>query len=409
MKLLHTADWHIGRLLHGRKRYEEFARFADWLIDLIAQENVEALLVAGDIFDTTSPSNYAQELYFNFLSKALQLPSCRHILIIGGNHDSPTLLNAPKKLLRSFDIHVVGAALNPSTDEIVILKDKNGAPEMIVCLVPYLRDQDIRTVEAGESADDKARKTLEGISRHYHEVGLHADAIRKQIGRPIPLVAMGHLFAAGGKTVREDGVRDLYVGTIGQVGADAFPGCLDYLALGHLHVPQKVAGNDWMRYSGSPLKLGFGEAGQQKEVVIVNFQQSAPTIQSLPIPDFQRMETIEGNWQHIETRLEALKTENESVWLEIYYESDEIIGNLMARLAECIKGSKLEVLKAFNRSLKGALTTAAAPDRLEELDEEEVFCRHLDQEKVAEGQREGLIATYREALFALRQQDKRAF
>ena len=117
MKILHTSDWHIGRSLYGRKRYDEFSAFLDWLAEFIQTESVDALLIAGDIFDTSTPSNRAQELYYRFLCK-VSASCCRHIVVIAGNHDSPSFLNAPKELLRALNVHVVGSITDNSEDEV---------------------------------------------------------------------------------------------------------------------------------------------------------------------------------------------------------------------------------------------------------------------------------------------------
>ncbi|MCP3901032.1 MAG: exonuclease subunit SbcD, partial [Desulfobacteraceae bacterium] len=146
MRILHTSDWHIGRNLYGQKRYEEFEGFLTWLSDKINNENIDALLVAGDIFDNTTPSNKAQELYYKFLNR-VAASKCRHIIIIGGNHDSPSFLNAPKELLSFLNVHVIGAALKDLSREVLVLKDDNEKAELIVLAVPYLRDRDIRSVE----------------------------------------------------------------------------------------------------------------------------------------------------------------------------------------------------------------------------------------------------------------------
>jgi DNA repair protein SbcD/Mre11 len=163
MKFLHTSDWHLGRSLYDRKRYEESERFLAWLTDLIIKEQISLLLVAGDVFDSTLPSHRAQELYYRFLTGLLKSP-CRHVVIIGGNHDSPTLLNAPGELLKVLNIHVIGSATEHPEDEVITLKNSSGAAEAVVCAVPYLKDRDLRTVEAGETMHDKARKLIEGIT-----------------------------------------------------------------------------------------------------------------------------------------------------------------------------------------------------------------------------------------------------
>ena len=177
MKLLHTSDWHLGRSLYDRKRYHEFEAFLDWLIRFIGDEHVGLLLVSGDIFDSTTPSNRAQELYYHFLSR-LPATGCRHAVITGGNHDSPTFLDAPKNLLGALNIHVVGAMTENPEDEIIVLKDKNGKNEAIVCAVPFLRDRDLRTVEGGESPEDKTQKLLRDWSITIGKLPLWPAAIR---------------------------------------------------------------------------------------------------------------------------------------------------------------------------------------------------------------------------------------
>ena len=197
MKLLHTSDWHIGRTLYGRKRYEEFEEFLAWLVETIQQNKIDALLVAGDVFDNSAPSNRAQELYYRFLCR-VATSSCRHVVVVAGNHDSPSFLNAPKELLKALDVHVIGSVSEALEDEVLVLCNEQDTPELIVCAVPYLRDRDIRVAEAGESIKDKERKLIDGIRNHYRNVAALAERNRKEFGVDIPIVAMGHLFTAGG-------------------------------------------------------------------------------------------------------------------------------------------------------------------------------------------------------------------
>ena len=132
MNILHTSDWHLGRMLYGRKRYQEFAAFLDWLLELVEQQSVDVLIVAGDIFDTTTPSNKAQSLYYRFLAR-LSHSCCRHVVVVGGNHDSPSFLEAPKALLQFLDIHIIGAAQEQPEDEVLLLRDAQDQLELIVC------------------------------------------------------------------------------------------------------------------------------------------------------------------------------------------------------------------------------------------------------------------------------------
>jgi len=225
MKILHTSDWHIGRALYGRKRYEEFEAFLNWLAALIENEGIDVLLVAGDVFDNSTPTNRAQGLYYRFLRR-LAGSSCRHVVITAGNHDSPSFLNAPKELLRCLNVHVAGCIADSPADDVLVLRNAADEPELIVCAVPYLRDRDIRTTEAGEGSDEKEVKMQQGIQRHYQAAGEIAERHRAATVSSIPIVAMGHLFTAGGLTVDGDGVRELYVGSLAHVGMETFPECM---------------------------------------------------------------------------------------------------------------------------------------------------------------------------------------
>lgn len=273
LTILHTSDWHLGRRLYGRLRYDEFAAFLNWLQDIISAQQVDVLIVAGDIFDTMTPSNKAQALYYEFLGKVSK-SCCQHVVIVAGNHDSPTFLDAPSNVLKFLNVHVVGTACDDLNDEVMVLDDAAGTPHCIIAAVPYLRDRDVRSSQAGESAQSKDANVIAGICAHYDEVAEIANAkqaeLLKSHKRHIPIIATGHLFAAGGTTT-DDGVRELYVGSLGKVSADMFSESFDYVALGHLHVPQRVGGRETIRYSGSPIAMGFGEARQQKQVLLIQF------------------------------------------------------------------------------------------------------------------------------------------
>ena len=281
LTILHTSDWHLGRRLYGRMRYEEFEAFLSWLQETISAHKVDVLIVAGDIFDTMTPSNRAQALYYEFLGKVSKL-CCEHIVIVAGNHDSPTFLDAPSKVLKFLNVHVIGTACDDLNDEVLVLDAIDGTPHCIIAAVPYLRDRDVRGSHAGESADSKDANVIKGIRAHYDEVASIAKARQEHLSnahqRHIPIIATGHLFAAGSKTTEDDGVRDLYVGSLGQISADMFDDGFDYVALGHLHVPQRVGGCEHIRYSGSPIAMGFGEAKQQKQVLLVEFGEGEKSL-----------------------------------------------------------------------------------------------------------------------------------
>lgn len=497
LTLLHTSDWHLGRRLYGKPRYDEFKQFLDWQLQTLREQKVDVLLIAGDIFDTTAPSNQAQNLYYDFLSQVCHT-DCRHVIIVAGNHDSASFLEAPKQLLKAFNIHIIGSMSDTPTDEVITLSDKAGQPELIVMAVPYLRDRDVRTVGYGERLDDKERKLAQGIKAHYAQIADIAIAQQAQLKakykRSIPIVATGHLFTVGGQTMEGDGVRDLYVGSLGSIGAEIFHPQIDYVALGHLHIPQAVGGQPHIRYAGSPIAMGFGESRQQKQVHLLRFDAnpdllsqplhtltiqkkplvSAPTpvnkrksmshtsmdlfaetelpessmlgainaeaeinaevdaqashkagydtpgahlsgqpyniaklsdttlLQSLPVPVFQPMQTLKGDWQTIKTSLHSLKKSQQSVWLEVVYDGQEVIGDLSEKIAELVKDARLEVLRIKNQQKRDQVMQSQRIDEsLEELNPTQVFERCLIAHQVLEEQKPMLWSRYTEVLESL--------
>ena len=408
MKILHTSDWHLGRALYGRKRYEEYEAFLNWLAGLIDEENIDVLLVAGDVFDNSTPSNRSQELYYQFLCRTAAAIH-RQVVIIAGNHDSPSFLNAPRELLKFLNVHVVGDASGPPAGEVIVLNGDNYEPRLIVCAIPYLRDRDIRTTEAGESVADKEKKIVEGIRTHYRRVCEAAEEQRALMNNPVPIVAMGHLFTAGGQTTDGDGVRELYIGALAQVGADIFPGSIDYLALGHLHVPQAVVGSEFIRYSGSPLPIGFGEGAQNKMVVMIEFAGNKPRITNIPTPRFQELLTLTGDWPTISGKIDELKSRRSHAWIEIVYEGEEVAGSLRGQLDEAVAGTGIEILRVRNnRILERALSGIDEGETLDDLDATEVFRRCLAAHEIPEDQHPPLLEVYREVIVSLEEADPRA-
>ena len=411
MKILHTSDWHLGRSLYGRKRYEEFSAFLDWLLEAIREEQVDILIVAGDIFDTSTPGNRAQELYYRFLSQAA-LTCCRHIIITGGNHDSPSFLDAPKGLLKAMNIHVVGSATENPGDQVLLLSNGDD-PELIVCAVPYLRDRDIRTASPGEALDDKSRKLVEGVRSHYQDVCGIARKIQSRLTEEgkgcIPIVATGHLFAAGGKTLEGDGVRDLYVGSLAHMGLDVFPSFIDYLALGHLHVPQTVGGAEHIRYSGSPIPMGFNEASQQKKVVLVEFSGTECDIRERMVPCFQPLVSLTGSLESIMVSLDSMKKNGSTAWVEVEYTGKEVVPHLRDLLEEVLEGTDLEILRIKNRRVMDRIINRSSREEtLDDLDVKDVFSRCLDAYEVPYCEREDLAVSYNEIVQSFQEDDRKA-
>lgn len=401
MKILHTSDWHLGRSLYGKQRFNEFSSFLDWLLETIVKEGIDILLVAGDIFDTSTPGTRAQELYYSFLCK-ITGTCCRHMVITAGNHDSPSFLSAPKDILKYLNIHIVASVENLN-NEVIRLTSGSGESEAIICAVPYLRDKDIRSVQPGESIDQKSLNLVNGIASHYTDVCSIAENMRDG---NIPIIGMGHLFVTGGKTLADDGVRELYVGTLAHIGAEIFPPSMDYVALGHLHVPQKVGGSEIIRYSGSPIPMGFGEAKQNKKIIVVNFSSGKAEIKEVIVPRFQELVRITGNCGDIIKEISGLKEKNSSAWLEIEYTGSEIVPTLQADINEIVIGSELEVRVIKNRFISNkTLDSLDSTEELENLGVDEVFNRYLNIYDIDEAERPLLKQLYGEVVNSMGEDD----
>ena len=318
MKILHTSDWHLGHRLHEQSQYEEQSKFLSWLRDYIFTSEIDVLLVSGDIYDTGAPSFQSQKLYYDFLI-SLRTSKCKHIIITGGNHDAPGIINAPKSLLESMAIRVVGKAMPDISDEVFNIEI--GEEHLIVAAVPYLRDQDIRRAVAGESFDDISNRYKMALVRHYDSVAKVCESSKKEKSF---VLAMGHLFAHGGST--SDSEQTIYIGNLGDIGAEDFDEVFDYVALGHLHRPQKVGKKEHIRYSGSPNILSFSEVGQQKQVIVLETQGSEITkIREVEIPLFREVVKIKGNIEDCILELNELSKQDHDLtpWVEVVLENVE--------------------------------------------------------------------------------------
>jgi exonuclease SbcD len=278
---------------------------------------------------------------------------------------------------------------------------------LIVCAVPYLRERDIRCSEEGETTASKENKIVEGIRNHYDTIAEMAAEKRKETGKNVPVVATGHLFAAGGQTIEEDGVRDIYVGNLGKVEGDTFSDLFDYVALGHLHIAQKVNQNDHIRYCGSPIPMGFGESKQQKTVNLVTFGADRLSIEPVPVPTFRRLETIKGDREEILSRMEIFGQLNETIWIEIIYTGDAVWGNMAEEIEiEAEKYPSLEIIRVKNQKNNAAyLSQQQENESLDDLSEMEVFERCLTENAVPDEQREEMRYTYQEVVAQLHETD----
>lgn len=310
MKVLHTSDWHLGQNFMGKSREDEHRAFLNWLNDKIIEESVDVLIVAGDIFDTGTPPNYALELYYNFL-KDLIKTDCKYTIITAGNHDSVSTLKAPQQLLSMLNIYIIASG---EEDEIIEIYNKDTL-EGVICAVPFLRDRVVRRVCKEETSKDKELSLFNGIKEHYDNVYERAKDIIKE--RDIPIIATGHLTTLGAKS--SDSERDIYIGGTVDIDSSFFSKNFDYVALGHLHNNQKVGGNT-IRYSGSPIPLSFSEANTVKKINIVSFKENIVFVKEVDIPKSRNLVIIKGNLELILKELESIEDKN--CWISINIDDD---------------------------------------------------------------------------------------
>ncbi len=399
MKILHTSDWHLGRTLYSKKeRQNEHSAFLNWLLATIKENAIDVLLIAGDVFDTASPSSSSQKMYYDFLVQ-VRNSECKNVVVVGGNHDSPSFLNAPRDILAALNVSVIGNATENIEDEIISIEDGDKNPVMIVCAVPFLRERDISRFAEKENYADRSKRINESIKKHYETIAKLAEKRKKDSKKNLPIVAMGHLSVVGGKRNEDDGVRETYIGNVEAISSDIFPETFDYVALGHYHIPSVIKNH--IRYCGSPIPMGFGEAGQKKCVYIIDFKDEK-TIETIEIPNFQRLESIVGDKEFIAERLTELRKENISVWVEIIYKGEAIFPDFSAWINEQTANTNIEVLKLQNRQyLNNVLTTDDTINSLEELNVFDVFDTLLAKSTLPEAQKNELKATYKEVVTSL--------
>ncbi|EPL9570474.1 exonuclease subunit SbcD [Providencia rettgeri] len=399
MRIIHTSDWHLGQYFFTKSRAPEHQYFLNWLVNQVEVHHVDAVIVAGDIFDTGSPPSYARELYNKFIVD-LQKTGCQ-LVILSGNHDSVSVLNESSSLLSYLNTQVVTSGSEPN---VITLHNKQAQPIGLVCAIPFLRPRDIQLSIAGQSIEEKQLSLQTAIHDHYQASYQLALEQRAMLGVDIPIIATGHLTVIGAELT--DSVRDIYIGTLEAFPSGAFPPA-DYIALGHIHRPQVIGGKQHIRYCGSPIALSFDETTQQKSVCLVEFTGSELSeITPLAIPIFQPLETIKGSLKEIEQQLSVWQDyQGENVvWLDIEVASQDYLADIQQRIETLTQNLPVEVvLLRRARKQKQGQSLALANETLNELTVEEVFLRRLSEETLEDPEREQrLTQLFQQSYDALR-------
>lgn len=401
MRILHTSDWHLGQHFMGKTRQAEHQAFCAWLLEQVRAHDVDVLLIAGDVFDTGAPPSYAREQYYRLVVE-LRDAGCA-LVVLGGNHDSPAMLGESRSLLAQLGTQVVPSVGVDLAEQVLVLNDRTGQPGAVLCAIPFIRPRDVLASQAGQSAQDKQQSLQQAIAEHYRALYELAASKRDELGLTLPIIATGHLTTVGASA--SESVREIYVGSLEAFPSSAFPPA-DYIALGHIHRPQKVGGLEHIRYSGSPIALSFDEARQQKEVLLLTFEGATlQSITPLPVPVFQPMASLRGSLKELAgaiAEVAAQGTPERPVWLEVQVSTDDYLSDLQSRINALCEGHPVEVLRI--RRERGNASTSLASEARETLDElsvEDVFSRRLQQETLDEDDSQRLQDLYRQVLETL--------
>lgn len=288
MRLLHTSDWHLGQDFHGFPREAEHTAFLDWLADTLVSQQVDALIVAGDIYDSQNPPISAQRQLYQFIATVRQHLPRLDIVLIGGNHDSAGRLEAPGPLLDAFGVRVVGSLRRTADGQLdaetvaVPLHDADGTVRAWCAAVPFLRQADLPPCPPPQDDSEEAPDPLIwGVRQVYADL---CAAVAARCTADQPLIATGHCYMTGGE-LSELSERRILGGNQHALPVDIFPSSVSYAALGHLHKAQRVGGRETVRYSGSPFPLSVSERAYRHQVVLVDLHgPQNVTITPLPVP-----------------------------------------------------------------------------------------------------------------------------
>ncbi|QXW19000.1 exonuclease subunit SbcD [Comamonas aquatica] len=402
MRILHTSDWHLGQNFMNHSREREHAVLIDWVLEQVEAHAVDAVLIAGDIFDTGTPPSYARALYYCLIAQLHQRKVA--LLLLGGNHDSVSVLSESLPLLHHLNTSVIAATGDAAQHVITLPVRGSTQPGCIVCALPFIRPRDVLTSQAGQSAEDKQRNLQSAIQDTYAQVFAAAQALQAQLqaahGTRVPIVATGHLTTVGASS--NESVREIYVGTLEAFPTSAFPPA-DYIALGHIHKPQKVGGLEHIRYCGSPIALGFDEARQTKEVLLVDLNaHGLQTITPLATPVCQILASLTGNLASLPAQVQALAAQSSAehpAWLEVTVQEDDYLPDVAARIDAMVQGLPLQVLRVKRqRGTAMPQLFTELGESLEALTPSDVFARRLAQETVSADVHQALHHRYQEVL-----------
>lgn len=381
-RFLHTSDWHLGATLDSVSRDEDHRLFLDHLAGLIETHRVDVLLVAGDIFDQMAPSAEALRLYYGFLRR-VSFGRLRKVVIVGGNHDSPSRLDAPAEVLDALEVRVVGGfgSGEVGLDRFLVpIFSRDGLVESVVLAVPYIHEHRLGVRAAFSAESDAPAQLLDGFTRLYSQLCDHAAAAFPGV----PLVATGHLACLGAQA--GDAPQEIHrVGLLSGLPPSIFDPRISYVALGHIHRGYRV-GPSRAWYCGTPIPLNAGEGLNRRRVLLVEatIPGEEATVESIPLPDFRAVLAMRGTKDSVISQVRMLNwTQPLPPFVQVTVEVPSYEPGLSLEVSQAAPAGA-RVLKVDQVLIgAGAGVEGAPAPTLASLDAEEVFrllCRSKGEE-----------------------------
>ncbi|MEI8326994.1 MAG: exonuclease SbcCD subunit D C-terminal domain-containing protein [Betaproteobacteria bacterium] len=370
MRILHTSDWHLGQTLQQFERSNEHTKFFAWLLNTLVAQEIDALLVAGDVFDNSNPSSASQTQLYRFLTEARQRVPHLKIVVTAGNHDSPGRLEAPAPLLSLMGACVIGQPQRGGEDIdferlVVPLPDRHGVIAAWCIAMPFLRPGDVPRVEGA------ADPYTAGIAALYRSAFEYASSKRAP-GQA--LIAMGHCHLSSAKA-SEDSERRIMIGGAEALSAAIFDAQIAYVALGHLHLAQKIGADPTRRYCGSPLPMSFSEIDYAHQVVVFDLQgERAVDIRELRIPrtvELLRVPKVPASLEQVLAELAALDPPScdELLWpyLQARVLLDQPEPGLRAKIEAALQNKQVRLVRIETSYAPNSSTGTASAVSVDEL------------------------------------------
>ncbi len=382
MRFLHTADWHIGQLFHEYDRAYEHQQFLNWLLETLVTEQIDALLISGDVFDLSNPSASSIKMFYSFLNQAVKKNPDLQIIVTAGNHDSASRLESPKPLLESSNIHIVGLVEKDEHGVVdyskitISIKDKEDNTKVWCIAAPFLRMGDYPSIP------DCANPYAEGVTSFYKMAYDYA-ASQKEPGQAI--IAMGHLHAQQAEVGDIDKTERLIMGGVECISATAFNSNIRYVALGHIHKAQRIGGKEHIRYCGSPLPMSFSETNYKHQVIVFDIaEDNIEGLKTIEIPvsvPLKRIPAVHSSLAEVLSSVEQLAAFEGDIhtapYLEVLVLLDGPEPGLRHKVETALSGKNFRLAKIdvrYNTSTtKPDENKVVAPEQLNELQPLEVL------------------------------------